>query len=222
LNKIAFFDVDHTLTRHATASYFLRESVHQGLFRKRILFAIPFYMLLYRFGPAHHTSQDHVPKEFSALKGIPQELLLELANDTFEKFIRNDIYPKAYGLISEVREKGYQVYLATSSFDFLVMPLAKQVGVEGVIASKLELEDGQTTGRILGTASFGSGKRDQCRVLADEHKVPFSECAFFSDSIHDLPLLDEVGWPVAVNPDFRLSKIAKKRGWDIRRLKHES
>src|SRR5208282_6621511 len=107
------------------------------------------------------------------------------------------------------------IVLATSSLDFIVRPLADYIGAESVLASGLELEDGRCTGRLAGAALFGAAKRDAVLAFARSRGVALADCAFYSDSIHDLPLLLEVGEPVAVAPDRRLRREARSRGWPI-------
>jgi phosphoserine phosphatase len=88
-----------------------------------------------------------------------------------------------------------------------------------VLASRLEYDSGgRTTGRLSGAPVFGPEKLARARELALASSCALSDCAFFTDSVHDLPLLLEVGRPVAVNPDRGLRREAKSRGWEILKL----
>ena len=108
--------------------------------------------------------------------------------------------------------------LATSSLDIIVEPLAQYLHVDGVLATSLEFEDGTCTGRFSGMPMFRREKKERVLSFIAGEGVSAGECSFYSDSIYDLPLLEAVGRPVAVNPDFRLRWIARRRGWPIREL----
>ena len=110
---------------------------------------------------------------------------------------------------------GRSVVLATSSLDFIVDPIARYLGVEGVLATTLQFVNGACTGQMDGVPMFRKEKRERVLEFLQARGVNPSDCSFFSDSIYDLPLLESVGRPVAVNPDFRLRRIAKERGWRI-------
>jgi phosphoserine phosphatase len=107
------------------------------------------------------------------------------------------------------------VVLATSSLDFIVAPLAVHLGVRDVIATTLEFRDDVCTGRVQGRPLFrGEKQRRVLDFIAAAGEDPV-RCSFHSDSIYDLPLLEAVGEPVAVNPDFRLRRFARRRGWPV-------
>ena len=94
--------------------------------------------------------------------------------------------------------------LATSSLDIIVEPLAQYLDVDGLLATALEFEDGTCTGRFQGMPMFRREKTERVLSFLAAQGVRARDCSFFSDSIYDLPLLEAVGTPIAVNPDFRL------------------
>ncbi len=156
-----------------------------------------------------------VGREIPALKGNTRERLEEIAKICFENRLRGDIYIDALSLINELRSSGRKVVLATSSIDIIVKPLAEYLDVD-LIATNLEFSDGVCTGKFNGAPKFGEEKRlSVLQFIKDSGSSP-EVCSFYSDSIHDLPLLESVGNPVAVNPDHLLRKVARARGWKVR------
>ena len=129
--------------------------------------------------------------------------------------IRRELYPGALELVAARKARGERVALATSSFDFVVAPLAAFLGADRLIASSLEFEAGESTGRFAGPPAFGEAKLELARRAAAAEGLGLGDCSFHSDSIHDLPLLAAVGEAVAVNPDFRLRREARSRGWKV-------
>lgn len=216
-HKIAFFDVDHTLTYHSTGLWMAIGAVRAGLVPIFALLTIPFVFLWYRFGPSVATGGKGqiFPKGIPVLKGIRRERLEEVANRCFSRHIDEDLYTDARSLITAMRQAGTQVVLATTSLDIIIEPVARSLGAHAVIANRLAFEDERCTGRFEGDLIFGRTKYDACLAFARERGVNLSDCAFYSDSIHDLPLLLSVGKPCAVNPDWRLRAYAKKAGWEI-------
>jgi HAD superfamily hydrolase (TIGR01490 family) len=210
--RLDFFDVDHTITRRATAGRFMMRAIARGLAPWPIALALPWYGIAYRLGLLRF--KDRVDM-LNPLRGVPRADLEALARETFEQRVRGDLNPSVERLIRERLAAGRRVVLATSTLDLIVAPLAAHLGVRDVIATTLEFEDGIATGRVAGRPLFRREK--QLAVLAfirEAHDDP-RRCSFHSDSINDLPLLEEVGEPVAVNPDFLLRRIATRRGWPI-------
>ena len=105
--------------------------------------------------------------------------------------------------------------IASSSFSILLAPLARFLGIDEMVASELEFENGVATGKVEGEPAFGEGKRSRIVTYLEERGIKTCDCAFYSDSSHDLPLLRAVGKPVAVNPKRKLRRIALNEGWEI-------
>ncbi len=173
---------------------------------------MPWYSLTYRLGL--FKMKEYVDG-FPYLRGIQRTTLEEIAEDSFEGRLKGDLFEEAVMLVRQRRAEGRRVILATSSIDLIVAPLAAHLGVDGMLATTLQFEDGVCTGRIAGTPMFRREKKNRVLAYLASEGVSASECSFYSDSIYDLPLLEEVGRPVAVNPDFRLRRIARRRGWPI-------
>lgn len=206
------FDVDHTITRHSTVSRFMMQAIARGLVPWRFAAALPWYSLTYRLGLLSFKDHDEA---FPSLRGASRADLETLAAETFERRVRGDLNPKVELLIRSRLAAGRRVVFATSSLDIIVAPLAAHLGVRDVIATKLEFENGVATGRVAGRPLFWDEKRRRVLAFIREAGGDSRRCSFHSDSIYDLPLLEEVGEPVAVNPDFRLRRIAARRGWPI-------
>ncbi len=152
---------------------------------------------------------------------VPHEMPVLLA--WREKYIREWIVPRipdsARRLLDSHRDG--LVVIATATNRFITEPIAKELGVEHLIATEPEMRNGRFTGRVAGTPSFREGKATRTlEWLAARGQTlgDFSESWFYSDSINDRPLLELVTHPVAVDPDVRLSDLAAERGWSVLRL----
>jgi HAD superfamily hydrolase (TIGR01490 family) len=209
---IDFFDVDHTLTRRSSGTRFVGLAMRRKVLPLSLLLVVPWYSLMYRLGLFR--LRDYV-EGFPYLRGIRQSTLEKIAEDSFEGWLKGDLFQDAVTLVRRRRAEGRRVILATSSLDFIVAPLAAHLAVDGMLATTLQFEDGICTGRIAGTPMFRREKKNRVMAYLAAEGVAASECSFYSDSIYDLPLLEGVGRPVAVNPDIRLRRIARRRGWPI-------
>ncbi len=212
---IDFFDVDHTLTRRSSGGRYVALAMRRRVLPLRLLIVMPWYSLTYRLGVFRPRAYR---EGFPYLRGIAREALEKLARDSFERGLKGDLFPEAVTLVRSLRAGGRRVMLATSSLDFIVAPLADYLGVDGTLATKLEFVHGACTGRMLGMPMFRREKKDRVLSFLAEQAIPPGDCSFYSDSIYDLHLLEAVGTAVAVNPDFRLRRIARRRGWQIRKL----
>jgi HAD superfamily hydrolase (TIGR01490 family) len=209
---IDFFDVDHTLTRRSTGGRYITLAMRRGVAPVRFLFLLPWYALTYRLGIFHMQEYE---AGFPYLRGIRRETLERIARESFDKTLRDDLFPEVESLVRRLLAEGRRVMLATSSLDLIVAPLAEYLGVEGMLATALEFKDGACTGRLDGVPMFRGTKRERVLAYLAERGVPPAESSFYSDSIYDLPLLESIGHPVAVNPDWRLRRVARERGWPI-------
>ena len=149
-SRIAFFDVDHTLTRRSTGLLFALEAIARRLVRARVLAAAPWLYASYRLGRLNAAT---LARERPALRGLRRDLLEEAARSAFEGRIRRELYPGALELVAARKARGERVALATSSFDFVVAPLAAFLGADRLIASSLEFEAGESTGNVRMTAT---------------------------------------------------------------------
>ncbi len=210
---IDFFDVDHTILRGSSSRHYVVLGVKLGMFPRTSLLKIPVLYLRYRL--TEMSSQKTFQRDFPGLAGTERTYLEEVAQICFERTLRHDVYQEARDLIASLKEQGRRVVLATSSVDIIVKPIAEWLDA-GLIASTLEFSNGLSTGRFLGPPVFQDAKR--VKVLEHIERAGFTplQCSFYSDSIHDVPLLEVVGNPVATNPDVRLRREARSRGWQIR------
>ncbi len=210
--KIHFFDVDHTITRGSTGRRFAQAAVECGILKFRHLAIIPFNYVAYRLGTG---GTSFFEGEFPVIKGVERQALEAMGHEVFESRTKKALRPEMLERIAAIKAEGGCIVLATSSLDFIVGPLAELIGADAVLASGLEYDEGRCTGRLAGAALFGSAKRDAVLAFARIRGFLLADCSFYSDSIHDLPLLSEVGEPVAVAPDRRLRRVARSRGWTI-------
>ena len=209
--EIVFIDVDHTVIRHSTAKFFINHAIKRNLLPRKIILYYPYYYLKYRIG---QMGAELFPPDFPELAGIQKEELVSCAAECLDIYLKKDIHESARSLIETEKQKGNTVVFASTTHDFLVKPLADFLEVD-FITSFLEFSDGICTGKVSGQLNFGDEKKRRAAAYAVAKGVPLETCAFYSDSHHDLPLLKAVGRPVAVNPDGRLKREAKKRNWEI-------
>jgi HAD superfamily hydrolase (TIGR01490 family) len=214
--SIAFFDVDHTISRVSTSLAFIIECMKRGLIAWRYLAAAPFLYLLYRLSSVSVERMFHVglPK----LKGIARSEFDEIADVAFARWIEPRLYKGALEEIARLKSEGIRVILATSAPFEAVYPIARHcgLGASDVVATQFLYEGGVFQGKLVGFPVFSKFKGRIVRDFTERSGMDLHYCSFYSDSVHDLPLLEMVGRPVAANPDFRLRRVAKRRGWLIK------
>src|SRR5699024_10248733 len=125
------------------------------------------------------------------------------------------ILAKGEALLAEHREAGDLVMIITATNRFITEPIAQRLGVEHLIATECGMQDGQYTGQLVDVPSFQEGKITRLNSWLEEHQASLEDSYFYSDSHNDLPLLEQVTHPVAVDPDDTLRAIAQQRGWKI-------
>ncbi|WP_339615632.1 HAD family hydrolase [uncultured Gilvimarinus sp.] len=141
--------------------------------------------------------------------------LAQLHKDFMREYIEPIMLPKAKQLLTEHRERGDYLLIITATNGFITRPIAAHLEVDEILATDPELKNGRYTGGYLGTPCFGAGKVTNLKLWLDKHNQDLDGSYFYSDSINDLPLLEQVPHPVAVNPDARLAAVARERNWPI-------
>jgi HAD superfamily hydrolase (TIGR01490 family) len=125
------------------------------------------------------------------------------------------VVPGARGQIERHRAEGHILAILSTSPTYVTRPLAEALGIEEVISTQFEVENGEFTGRLVGPACVGQGKVHWAEDLVTRREVDLAASWFYTDSYTDLPMLERVGNRVVVNPDPRLRRTAKRRGWPV-------
>ena len=156
--------------------------------------------------------------QLQPLSLYPRAQLDDWHNEFMTKKIMPQIAPGAYKLINEHMLGGDLCIIITATNRFVTEPIARILGINNLIATDPDQEDGEFTGRVSGTPCFREGKITRLEDWMDEHNLTwlsFLESWFYSDSLNDIPLLKKVTNPVAVDPDSTLEKYAKENNWPI-------
>ncbi|MEE3168825.1 MAG: HAD family hydrolase [Pseudomonadota bacterium] len=140
-----------------------------------------------------------------------------------ERFMEKKVQPmmlaSASALLDSHRAQGHTLMIITATNRFVTEPIAEALGIEHLIATDPELINGQFTGEVAGTPSFQDGKVTRLDDWLEAHRKTLDGAWFYSDSHNDLPLLQKVDNPVAVDPDPRLEKFARDQGWKVMSLR---
>jgi HAD superfamily hydrolase (TIGR01490 family) len=214
-NAAAFFDLDRTLISGSSAFYFgvaawRNDMISLGDLLGDARKAISFKLL----GSTDESSEAVRDRILAAVEGAQQSELLAL-NEAIVPRILERVRPESRGLIDMHHEAGRDCWIVSASPIEMVDPLAKALGMEGGIATTSEVVDGRYTGRLEGPFVYGEGKREAIAKLAAERGYDLRLSYSYSDSASDLPMMEMVGHPVAVNPDRPLENVAHQRGWPM-------
>jgi HAD superfamily hydrolase (TIGR01490 family) len=212
---IALFDMDGTLIRSNTAALFHRFRRKTGEASLLDSMKVGFWLLQYKLGvvDAEHVATQAV----ATLTGKSEDWLVERCVACFDDYVRAELSQDAVRTVNQHRTQGDPLAIVTAASAYHATLVAKAFEIEHLVASELELSDGVFSGRFVPPLSYGAGKITRVERLASSLGVSLNDAVFYSDSVTDLPLLERVGTPVAVNPDARLGAIAKRRGWRIER-----
>jgi HAD superfamily hydrolase (TIGR01490 family) len=214
--RAAFFDLDKTVIARASVVAFGGPLRRRGLVNRRTVARAVLGQLLFLWFGADEEKMAKIRESMLEVSaGWDRDEVRSIVEETLADVIEPLIYAEAQSLISLHRAAGDRIWLVSSAPSEIVEPLAAMLGVDGAIASKAEIDElGRYTGKIEFYAQ-GEGKATAIRALAASHHLDLDESSAYSDSITDLPMLEAVGHPFAVNPDRALAKEAKERGWEI-------
>ena len=217
--RAAFFDLDKTVIAKASIAAFGRPLRRGGLINRRtVVRALVGQLMFLQFG-ADEARLARIRESMLALtKGWPRDKVRQIVRDTLLETMEPLIYNEALELMEAHRVTGDRVYLVSAAPEEIVLPLAELLGVDGAVCSIGEVdEDGCYTGRMAFYAQ-GPAKAEAMVDLAERVGIDMGESFAYSDSATDLPMLEAVGHPVAVNADRALAKVARERGWEVRQF----
>lgn len=218
--NLAFFDVDKTLIKGYSGFYTTLVLIKKGIFKKRRLPQALFYRLM---SPRYEGQMENLIKMYEIairdMAGLALEEVLAVGRECFERWIRPRVYREAMEKIEEHKAKGDLVYLITSGPYMTICILAEFLGVHGQYSSGPTI-DGQNrlTRELSLPVYYREGKLHAAQEAIQKHKVSWQDCYFYSDSIDDIFLLEKVGRPHLVNPDKKVLKIGREKGWPVLRF----
>jgi HAD superfamily hydrolase (TIGR01490 family) len=154
----------------------------------------------------------HVLSEYT---GKTSDWLTQRCNKWFGDYVQPEISREGRQRVQAHREQGHVLAIATSAVSFAAQPLAVALDIPHLVCSELEIADGLITGAIVSPLCYAAGKLARAEAFVRSLGHSLDHAAFYTDSITDLPLLEAVGHPVAINPDVRLRRVAQQRKWPI-------
>jgi len=215
--EAAFFDLDKTVIAKAAMLAFGPSLQRAGMLNRWLVARALWGQIVFRYLGADEGRM--IKMRETALRiatGWDQNRISALVDDALTEIIDPLVYEEALELIESHRAAGRRVYLVSASPEEIVLPLARHLGVHDAIATRAEID---SNGRYTGGVEFysaGDNKVLAIREKAEQYGHDLGSSFAYSDSITDLPMLETVGHPVAVNPDRALLREALERGWEIR------
>ena len=216
MQEAAFFDLDKTVIAKSSALAFGRPLYQAGFLGKRALARLSLAQVFYLLFGADHDRLERARDELLTLiAGWSRDDVEQLVRETLADFAAPLVYAEALFLIDEHKRKGRRVVIVSASPEEIVRPIAEYLGVDEVIATKVKCDE---RGRYLPEIevyAMGSGKAKAMLAMAELDEIDLEGSFAYSDSITDVPMLEVVGNPAAVNPEKELRKIAEEKDWPI-------
>jgi HAD superfamily hydrolase (TIGR01490 family) len=211
----AFFDLDKTIIAKSSTLAYGPSFYRNGLISRGDAVRGAVAQLLFTRRGASHDRMEQIRAQVSHLcRGWPADRVREIVARQLDELIVPYVYDEARDLLDAHRAAGEDVIIVSASGHEMVGPIGALLGAALVIATRMEIAEGCYTGQIEFYA-YGPAKAERVRELAGERGYRLADCSAYSDSITDLPMLEAVGHPHAVNPDRELRRLARLRGWPV-------
>ena len=212
--RAALFDMDRTLIRVDTAKLYTQFRRDRGEASLRDVMQVAWWAMQYTAGVID--APRVAAQALSRFRGKAESWLVEQTEGWFRDYVLPEVQPAGREAVRRHLEQGDVVGIATGATIYAARPLARELGINLVICTELEVDaQGLFTGRVIDPLCYREGKLERTRRAAERLGFSLEESIFYSDSITDVPLLEAVKEPVIVNPDKRLRKVAKERNWRI-------
>jgi HAD superfamily hydrolase (TIGR01490 family) len=212
--QIAFFDLDHTLLDGANGNMVVKYMVKTHRLGVDAVWKAIKFTVLYRM--------NRLPREevyrwtFQECGKYHIDELIDMLDEAYEDYVMPRLFKEGADCVAEHRSRGHLTVIATAAGEYMSEKVRVQLGADDKIAAKAPVRDGYLTDELERPLPYGEGKEELARTYALRNGADLEDCFFYSDSMADLPLLEAVGHPVAVNPQKKLKRLADERGWPVR------
>jgi putative phosphoserine phosphatase/1-acylglycerol-3-phosphate O-acyltransferase len=212
----AFFDFDGTIISGYSAVAFFQEQLKRGHMSPRDVVELISVMASFGIGILGFPALMLAASQF--LRGVREDSYAEFGEEVFKSHIARQIYPETRALVKAHLQKGHTVAIISSATPYQVEPAARDLKIENVLCTYLQVEDGEFTGAVVRPICFGPGKVLAAESLSQKFGADLDKSFFYSDSTDDIELLERVGNPRPLNPSNKLQAISERRGWPVRRF----
>jgi HAD superfamily hydrolase (TIGR01490 family) len=212
----AFFDLDKTVIAKSSTLTFSKSFYQGGLINRRAALRTAYAQFVFLVGGMDHDQMERTREYLSKMvRGWNVQQVKEIVAETLHDIVDPIIYDEAASLIEEHHLAGRDVVIVSTSGAEVVEPIGELLGADRVVATRMVVgDDGCFTGEVEYYA-YGPTKAEAIRELAESEGYDLARCYAYSDSATDLPMLEAVGHPHAVNPDRTLRREALARGWPV-------
>jgi len=209
----AFFDLDRTLVSCNTGRLFLTDLRKRGeISLMRVVRALG-WLVKYHFSMLD--IEAIARNVLSGMRGQHEGDFAEQCRRLVELAVLPRLQVEGLDKIAQHRAEGHRIAILSTSPSYIARPVAEKLGMDFVLSTRLQVKDGLFTGELDGPACYGKGKVHWAEQLGNKVSLDLDNCWFYTDSYTDLPMLERVGHPVIVNPDPRLRRTARRRGWSV-------
>ncbi|WP_149203997.1 HAD family hydrolase [Actinotalea subterranea] len=216
----AFFDLDNTIIRGASAFHLAVGLRRRGFFGTRDLVRFAFHQARYlAFGEDVQQIDQVRSRALSIVAGRSVAEIAAIGEEIWDEVLSLRIFPGTQALLTQHLEAGHEVWIITASPVEIGELIGRRLGVTGALGTVAEHVDGFYTGRLVGDLLHGRAKETAVAELARTQGLDLSRCYAYGDSTNDVPILSSVGHPVAINPDARLRRHARAVGWPVREFR---
>jgi HAD superfamily hydrolase (TIGR01490 family) len=212
MTAAAFFDMDNTVLRIDTGMSWMRFLRRRGELSALGMGRAIWWSVLYK--AAVLDLETLAERLVADLEGDLEHDMIQKCRVWYQQDVAHQVSPRAARAIDEHRRRGDRVVLLTGSTQFAAEVVGRALGIDHTLCTRLEVEDGRFTGR-LSQLCFGVHKVRVAEAFAHRERIDLAGSSFYSDSYNDLPMLQRVGTAVAVNPDARLLRHARRAGWRV-------
>jgi len=213
----AFFDFDGTIIAGYSILAFLKERVRRGELGAADIARTAVSLAQSALGQID--SRELISRGMHEWSGRPLADLEALGERLFESELRERIFPEIRALLADHRRQGHVIAIATSAAPFQVEPVARELGIEHVLCTRLETVDGILTGKSRGPILWGRAKAEAARDFARAQGIDLRRSHFYADGDEDVALMQLVGHPHPTNPRPQLEQMARAKGWPVQRFR---
>ncbi len=212
--RAALFDLDRTLVRKETASLYVKYQRELGEATFRDAMQVLYWVAQYTAGVID--APEVAKRALTTIAGLPEIVLSARCDDWFRSHVETHLCDEGRRAVEAHRKKGEVLAVVTGASLYATRPVARALGIPHLVTSELEVDAaGRFTGKVIEPLCYAEGKIVRAQKLAESLGFSLDDATFYSDSYTDLPLLERVAVPVCVNPDPRLRRVARARGWRV-------